>query len=104
MPLLSEHTVHTFLVLDEPIYCSLGICHQTVISLVHFWDSVEHRRRIKTEEKAKVVAGVLGMELIQSLDALVIFHQVFKKRMNKIEATWWIGYFEKMDDQTTLQK
>ena len=31
-----------------------------------------HRRRIKTEEKAKVVATILGTELIQFLAA--IFH------------------------------
>ena len=34
-----------------------------------------HRRRIKTEEKAKVVSAVWGMELIQFLAALGIFHQ-----------------------------
>ena len=36
---------------------------------------VEHRRKMKTEEKAKVVAAVWGMELIQFLAALDIFHQ-----------------------------
>ena len=34
-----------------------------------------HRRRIKTEEKAKVVAAVCGTELIQFLAVLDIFHQ-----------------------------
>ena len=34
-----------------------------------------YRRRIKTEETAKVVAAVWGTELIQFLAALVIFQQ-----------------------------
>ena len=34
-----------------------------------------HRRRIKTEQKAKVVAAVRGTEFIQSLATLDIFHQ-----------------------------
>ena len=34
-----------------------------------------HRRRINTEEKAKVVAAVWGTEFIQFLAALAILHQ-----------------------------
>ena len=34
-----------------------------------------HIRRIKTEEKANVVFAVSGMEWIQFLAALAIFHQ-----------------------------
>ena len=34
-----------------------------------------HRRRIYTEEKAKVVAAVLGIEFIQLIAALAILHQ-----------------------------
>ena len=34
-----------------------------------------HRRRIKTEERAKVVAADWDMELIQFLAALAILHQ-----------------------------
>ena len=34
-----------------------------------------HRRRIKTEEKAKVVDAVWGTELIQFLAALAILHK-----------------------------
>ena len=37
--------------------------------------SENHRRRINTEEKAKVVAAVWGTELIQFLAALAILHQ-----------------------------
>ena len=35
----------------------------------------EHRRRLKTEEKAKVIAAVRGTELIQFLAALAILNQ-----------------------------
>ena len=34
----------------------------------------EHRQRINTEEKAKVVAAVLGTEFIQFLAALAVLH------------------------------
>ena len=51
-----------------------------------------HRRRINTEENAKVVAAFLGTELIQFLAALSylapgLFEERMKKRMNKITAT-----------------
>ena len=40
-------------------------------------------RRIYTEEKAKVVAAVWGIECIQFLAALAVLHQDYmKKRMN----------------------
>ena len=42
-----------------------------------------HRRRIKIEEKAKVVAAIWGTEFIPFLAALTIYHQDdLKKRMN----------------------
>ena len=42
-----------------------------------------HRRRIKTEEKAKVVAAAWGAELIEFLAALAILHQDdLKNRVN----------------------
>ena len=42
-----------------------------------------HRRRIKTEEKAKVVTSVWGTACIKFLGALAIWHQDdFKKRAN----------------------
>ena len=34
----------------------------------------KHRRRIKTDEKAKVVASVWGEEYIQLLAALAVLH------------------------------
>ena len=39
------------------------------------FEPLYHRRRIKTDEKAKVVAAVWGTELIQFLAALATFHQ-----------------------------
>ena len=57
------------------------------------------RKRIKTEEKAKVVAAVWRTELIRFLAALDICHQDdFEKRINRIKTTWRNGCFEKMDD------
>ena len=56
----------------------------------------EHRRRISTEEKAKVIATVWGTEKIQFLVALAIQDDV-KKRMNRIKATWRNGCFDKTD-------
>ena len=57
------------------------------------------RRSIKTEEKAKVVGAVWGTELIQFLAALQIQHwDGLKKSMNRIEATWWNGCFDKWND------
>ena len=59
-----------------------------------------HRKRIETEERAKVVADAWGTELIQFLAALLFLHQDdLKKRVNIITATCWKGCFEKMDDQ-----
>ena len=53
----------------------LGTFHRLV------WCS--HRRRIKTEKKAKVVAAVWGTELIQFFAVLAILHQDdLKKGMN----------------------
>ena len=43
----------------------------------------EHRKRIKTEEKAKVVAAVWGEKFIKFLAALAILHQDdMMKRIN----------------------
>ena len=54
---------------------------------------VAHRRRIKTEEKAKAIAAFLA--------ALAIFHQDdFNKRMNRTTATWRNGFLEKMADHS----
>ena len=45
---------------------------------------MKHRRRIKTEEKAKVVAAVWGTEFVQFLAALAILHyrKILKNGMN----------------------
>ena len=42
---------------------------------VGFLELYSHRRRIKTEEKAKVVASVCGTELIQFLATLAVLHE-----------------------------
>ena len=56
-----------------------------------------HRRTLKTEGKAKVVAAVWGTELIKFLATLAIFHQDdWKKRMSRITATWRNGFFGRM--------
>ena len=45
--------------------------------------SLSHRRRINTEEKAKVVASVRGAEFIQFLAALAVLpRMILKNRMN----------------------
>ena len=41
----------------------------------HLLQLVYHRRRMKTEEKAKVVAAVWGTEFMEFLATLAIFHQ-----------------------------
>ena len=52
-----------------------------------FYECFIHRRRIKIEEKAKVVTSVWGAYLIQFLATLAIFHQdILKKRLNRILA------------------
>ena len=59
---------------------------------------MNHRRRLNTEEKAKVVAAAWGTALILLLAPLAILHQDdLKKRMNRIMAIWQNGCFEKMD-------
>ena len=51
-----------------------------------------HRRRIKTEEKAKVVATAWGTEWIQFLDAIAILHQdELKKGMNSSYSSYRSG-------------
>ena len=60
---------------------------------------VNHRIRLNTEEKAKVVAAAWGTALILLLAALAILHQDdLKKRMNRIMATWRNRCFEQNDD------
>ena len=49
----------------------------------------EHRRRIYTEEKAKVVAAVWGTEFIQFLAALAVLHQDDKKKRMKCTRIKW---------------
>ena len=48
--------------------CLRVVLHQRICTLIE----VKHRRRIKTEEKAKVVASVWGEEFIQFLAAIAV--------------------------------
>ena len=64
---------------------------------------MNHRLRVNTEKKAKVVAAAWGAEFIKFLATLpytvAILHQDdLRKRMNRITATWWWNEcFEIMD-------
>ena len=56
-----------------------------IVSLLYcvYVYTIQHRRRITTEEKAKVVAAVCETELILLIAALAIFYQDdLKKEMN----------------------
>ena len=73
LPLYSQAAANTRLV-------GLEVAHLITTLTV---DISDHRRRINTGEKAKVVAAVWGTEFIQFLAALAILHQDdLKKRMN----------------------
>ena len=52
--------------------------------------SGNHRRRITTEEKAKVVTAFWGTELIQFLAALDIFHQDDFEEKDERMAEWML--------------
>ena len=77
------------------------ILHKTSISLQYsknsarpggLMDLCSHRRRIYTEEKAKVVAVVWGTELIQFLAAPAILHQDdLKNRTNSSFSSYHPG-------------
>ena len=54
---------------------------------------VESYKKIYTEEKAQVVAGVWGTEFFKFLDVLAILHHKWmKKRMNCTRIIWRIGW------------
>ena len=65
------------------------LCTHTATYLIVKY-GLNHRRRIKTEEKAKVAAVVWGTELIQYLAALDIFHYRMIWRKEWIEE-WLLG-------------
>ena len=55
-------------------------------------DGPRHRRRIKTEEKAEVIAAVWGTDLIPFLAALTILHQDdLKKEVNSSYSSYCHG-------------
>ena len=54
-----------------------------IINFKQYYKSDQHRRRIKTEEKANVVTSVWGKEFIQFLAALaVLTRTIYNNRMN----------------------
>ena len=82
---------------------------ELIISIYPFLHK-SHRRRINTEEKAKVVAAAWWTELIQLLAVLAILHQAdLKKRISRIIGgmdafkKWMIIWFTP-HQTTTLQK
>ena len=51
---------------------------------MHGVHCVQHRRRVKTEEKAKVVASIKGKEFIKFLAALAVLKlMILNNRMNR---------------------
>ena len=60
--------------------------HEKITEIINFkqyYKSDQHRRRIKTEEKANVVTSVWGKEFIQFLAALaVLTRTIYNNRMN----------------------
>ena len=59
--------------------------HKKKLTSVHCPNGIapEHRRKIKTEEKAKVVASVWGAEIVQFLAALAVLpRSIWKNWMN----------------------
>ena len=87
-----DWTIH---ITHSTLYSSLPSAQATAA----YHQLSNYRRRIKTEEKAKVVATVWGTELIQFHAELAIFHKDdLKKRMNRTLATWRNGCLGKMDD------
>ena len=69
------------------VYCV--ICQLQHIQVLH---APIHRRRVQTEEKAKVVAAVWRTELIQFLAALAIVHpDDLKKGMNSSYSSYSPG-------------
>ena len=56
-------------------------------------ERLNHRRRIKTEKKEKVVAAAWGTELIQFVAAITVLYQdSLKNRINSTSTIWRIGW------------
>ena len=86
--LLLNIRFHCF-VRNQTVMNKKGLMVFAVIYLVDFfYPFYNHRRRIKTEEKAKVVAAVWGTESIYFFASQAIMHQDDLK--NRINSTWTI--------------
>ena len=72
----------------------------------HGFESLQHRRRLKTEEKAKVLAAVWGEEFIQFLAALAVLSgMILNNRMNSsfsFKSSWCNSSYEKRRPLTFL--
>ena len=56
-------------------------------------ERLNHRTRIKTEKKEKVVAAAWGTELIQFVAAITVLYQdSLKNRINSTSTIWRIGW------------
>ena len=63
-----------------------------VYKQVLFCTFLYQRRRVKTEEKAKIVAAIWGTEFIQFLAAVAVLHQDdLKKEMNSFYSLFLPG-------------
>ena len=99
---MNKDSVHGEHVLHGPSKRNTACCRKRIFSQSAFCSNArngteyaKHRRRIKTEEKAKVVAAVWVAEFIQFLAALTtVFSMILKKRMNRIKAAWRNGGFD----------
>ena len=92
-----KYWTHTFVFPIQDFYSSRAHAKLHAVGLQY-----RHRRRINTEDKAKVVAAVWGTEVTKFLATLAICHQDdLKKRINRITATWRSVCFEKMANHHT---
>ena len=87
------------ILLTVPLFLSAKVL-SFITRIKHGTVICHHRRRVNTEEKAKVVADAWDTELIYFSAALAILHQDgLKKRINRITASWRNRCFEIMDYQ-----
>ena len=96
---LSAEGPSPIILLTVPLFLSAKVL-SFITRIKHGTVICHHRRRVNTEEKAKVVADAWDTELIYFSAALAILHQDgLKKRINRITASWRNRCFEIMDYQ-----
>ena len=88
---LNGNVVIAWRICHSPIYACAFITSLPLTTVTYPF-ARDHRRRIKTEEKAKVVPAVWGTEFIQFLAALAVLDQDdMKIRMNCTRMIWKKG-------------